>query len=185
MEAYWRADNRELGLCGAALTSFQLSMIGRLDDCSKFRLPELLSYAAYPDWCITGKLNWSKNVVDERDCPHQVLIGAMDTRYDVLSNLGLWLEYHFELNPGENEFVFGYSGLDDPIRIKERLARQLKEILLSDSFMSVRAGLLGTHSVRKMAVTFARGTGCTKVSSHCVLFFEKIFLIWICNLLPG
>ena len=41
MEAYWRADNKELGLCGAALTSFQLSMIGRLDDCSKFRLPEL------------------------------------------------------------------------------------------------------------------------------------------------
>ena len=109
----------------------------------------------------------------------------MDTRYDVLSNLGLWLEYHFELNPGENEFIFGYSGLNDPIRIKERLARQLKEILLSDSFMSTRAGLLGTHSVRKMAVTFARGTGCTKVSSHRVLFFETLFLIWISSLLPG
>ena len=185
MEAYWRAGNRELGLCGAALTSFQLSMIGRLDDCSKFRLPELLSYAAYPDWCITGKLNWSKNVVDERDCPHQVLIGAMDTRYDVLLNLGLWLKYHFELNPGENEFVFGYSGLDDPIRIKERLARQLKEILLSDSFMCARAGLLGTHSVRKMAVTFARGTGCTKVSIDCVLFFESLFLTWTVSLLSG
>ena len=164
MEAYWRADNKELGLCGAALTSFQLSMIGRLDDCSKFRLPELLSYSSYPDWCITARLNWSKNVVDERDCPNQVLMGAMDTRYDVLSNLGVWLEYHFELNPGENDFVFGYSGLDDPIRIKERLARQLKDILLSDSFMAARAGLLGTHSVRKMAVTFATGTGCTKVS---------------------
>jgi hypothetical protein len=185
MEAYWRADNRELGLCGAALTSFQLSVIGRLDDCSKFRLPELLSYAAYPDWCITGKLNWSKNVVDERDCPHQVLIGAMDTRYDVLSNLGLWLEYHFELNPGENEFIFGYSGLNDPIRIKERLARQLKEILLSDSFMSTRAGLLGTHSVRKMAVTFARGTGCTKVSSRKVLLLETIFLTFASSLLSG
>jgi len=47
-------------------------------------------------------------VVDERDCPHQVLIGAMDTRYDVLSNLGVWLEFHFELNPGENDFVFAY-----------------------------------------------------------------------------
>ena len=49
MEAYWRVDNRELGICGAALTPIQLSTIGRLDDCSKFRLPELLSYAAYPD----------------------------------------------------------------------------------------------------------------------------------------
>jgi hypothetical protein len=87
----------------------------------------------------------------------------MDTRYDVLSDLGVWLEYHFELSQGDNEFVFGYSGLDDPIRIKEHLSHQLKDILLSDSFMAARAGLLGTHSVRKMAVTFARGTGCTKV----------------------
>ena len=102
-------------------------------------------------------------MVDERDGPNQVLIGAMDIRYDVLSNLGIRLEYHFELNPGDNEFVFGYSGLDDPIRIKECLSHQLKDILLSDSFMAARAGLLGTHSVRKMAVTFVQGTGCTKV----------------------
>ena len=50
---------------------------------------------------------------------------------------------------------FGYSGLDDPIRIKEQLAHQLKAILLSDVFMAARTELLGTHSVRKMAVTFA------------------------------
>jgi hypothetical protein len=93
METYCWAENKELGLCGAALTSFQLSMIGRLDDCTKFRLPELLWYPSYPDWCITAHLNWSKNVVDERDCPNQVLDDAMDTRYDVLSNLGAWLNF--------------------------------------------------------------------------------------------
>ena len=112
-------------------------------------------------------------MVNERDCPNQVLIGAMDTRYDVLSNLGVWLEFHIELNPGENDFVFAYSGLDDPMRIKERLAHQLKDILLSDSCMAARAGLLGTHSVRKMAVTFARGTGCIKVRCGVLFSFFK------------
>jgi len=33
MKAYWWAENKD-GLCGAALTSFQLSMIERLDDCT-------------------------------------------------------------------------------------------------------------------------------------------------------
>lgn len=48
IEVYWWAEYKELGLCGAALTSLQLSMIRRLDDCSKFRLLELLAYTAYP-----------------------------------------------------------------------------------------------------------------------------------------
>jgi hypothetical protein len=51
MESYWGVDNRELA-------PHLLSTLHdwRLDDCSKFRLPELLSYAVYPDWCITGNL---------------------------------------------------------------------------------------------------------------------------------
>ncbi len=102
-----------------------------------------------------GSLNWSKNVVDKRDFPNQVLIGAMYTRYAVLSNLGIWLKYHFHLNPGENDCVFGYSGLNDRSRINEHTAHQIKDILLSVSFMVARAGLLGTHSVRKMAVAVA------------------------------
>jgi hypothetical protein len=107
-------------------------MIGTLDDCSKLMLIELLLYLSYPDKCITGHVNWSKNVVDERDCLNQAIIGTMDTRYDVLSNLGIWLDNHYELNPFENKFVFGYLGLDDPIRIKEHLPHQLKDMLLSD-----------------------------------------------------
>ncbi len=62
-----------------------------------------------------GRLPWSKNVTEERDAPPQVIFGAMDTRYDFLSNGGLWLEYHYSINSKDNEFVFGYEGLDDPI----------------------------------------------------------------------
>ena len=108
-----------------------------------------------------------KNVTDERDAPPQVIFGAMDTRFDFLSNDGLWLEYHYMVNPGENEFIFGYEGLDDPIQIKERLSRLLGDTLRDTDFNLDRPGLVGTHSIRKMAVTFARGNGCSKV---CVVF---------------
>ena len=61
------------------------------------------------------------------------------------------------------------------MKIKECLAHLLKDILLSGSFMAARAGLLGTHSVRKMAVTFTRGTGCTKVSCGVLFSFLNMF----------
>ena len=79
----------------------------------------------------------------------------MDTCYDVHSNLGLWLEFHLEHNPEDNEFLFGYDGLDNPIRIKERLSCFMHDTMSRDSFQLDSPGLVGTHSVRKCAVTFA------------------------------
>ena len=112
--------------------------------------------------------------MEEKDAPPQVLLASMDTRYDCISNLGLSLEYHYELNTEEHEFSFAYSGLDDPIRIEERLRHQLTDVLKEDEFVMDREGLLGTHSVRKMAVTFAQGNGCTKVSKNCLLPFGSM-----------
>ena len=134
-----------------------------MDDTVKFREPDLCPYGLYADYAFCGRLLWSKNVVKERDAPPQVLFASMETRYDVHSNLGIWLEYHYELYPSENEFVFSYSGLDDPIRIKERMSHLLADSLADNDFVLDRPGLVGTHSIRKLAVTFARGNGCTKV----------------------
>jgi hypothetical protein len=163
IECLWKLENKELGLCGAAFFTFQFSMIGRVDDAAKFREADLKAYPPFPDYGITARLPWSKNVTDERDAPQQVLCGAMDTRFDPLSNMALWLEYHYELNPGQNAFIFGYEGLDDPIRIKETIRRVLNEVLRGNEFSVATVGLLGTHSTRKFAVTFARGNGCSKV----------------------
>ena len=92
-----------------------------------------------------------------------MIFGAMDTRYDLLSNGGIWLEYHYTVNPGENEFIFTYKGLDDPIRVKERLSSVLEDTLRDTDFNLDMPGLIGTHSIRMMTVTFARGNGCSKV----------------------
>jgi len=125
-------------------------MIGRVDDAAKFRETDLKAYPPFPDYDITARLPWSKNVTDERDAPQQVLFGAMDTRYDTLCNMTLWLEYHYEVNPGQNAFIFGYEGLDDPICIKETICPTLDEVLEGTKFSIDTTGLLGTCSTRSL-----------------------------------
>ncbi len=39
----------------------------------------------------------------------------------------------------------------------------LADSLGDDDFVLDRPGLVGTHSIWKLAVTFAQGNGCTKV----------------------
>ena len=174
METYWLIPNSELGLVGAAVSKFQLSMIGHQDDIIKFREADLQPYSLYHDYGVVGRLPWSKNVTDERDAPSQVIFGAMDTRYDFLSNSGLRLGYHYSVNLEDNEFVFGYDGLDDPIQIKERLSCLLGNTLQNADFNLGRPCLVGTHSIMKMEVSFAWGNGCSKVC--CFLFYINIII---------
>ncbi len=167
-ELIWILEDTETALCAAAYFSFQFAMIGRLDDTAKFRQPDLQPYSKYPDYAVMGHLPWSKDVVEERDAPQQLIFGAMDPRYDTLSLLGLWLEYRFEFHPEENEFIFCMGCLEDPIRIKETMRRVLSTVLKDDEFHVRDLGLLGSHSIRKFAVTFARGNGCSKVSMYSI-----------------
>jgi hypothetical protein len=47
---------------------------------------------------LTTRLNWSKNVNDERDAPWQVVLGSMDPVFCVILSLGLWLEKNLREN---------------------------------------------------------------------------------------
>ncbi|KAL3772963.1 hypothetical protein ACHAWO_008693 [Cyclotella atomus] len=86
----------------------------------------------------------------------------MNPHYDVLSTLGLWLEWHFEYLPEDIEFIFCVNAEDDPERIKDHVSDILRDILKSDDFIIREVGPLGTHSTRKYSVTFVRGNGCSK-----------------------
>jgi hypothetical protein len=80
----------------------------------------------------------------------------MDTRYCAVANVALWTELNYETNPDMSEYVFSVDGLDDPLRIKERISNLLTATVSSEGILE-RDGLVGTHSLRKMApVTFAR-----------------------------
>ena len=73
--------------------------------------------------------------MEERDAPTQVLLGARNWRYCVLSHLGMWLELHFELNPDDgNKFVFGAEGKCKPEAIKNSAAYHLRQLMKSENF---------------------------------------------------
>lgn len=175
MESYWKLPNRELGLFASAHMSMQFQLIGRNDDICKLRLEELSAFPSYPDYGFCARLIWCKNVREERDAPNQLILPAMNPLYDAHSNLGLWLEYEYELHGNEmNEYVFGYQGLHDPIRIKEQMQRLFSRTVNGRDFITEQTGKLGTHSIRKCASTYGRSNGCTKVISCTDL------LTWSC-----
>ncbi len=85
---------------------------------------------------------WAKNnVLDERDAPDQVLLGAFDHRSCALCGLGMWLvEYHYMVcNPEDYEFIFGINEWSVyliqeqcQLRIVVVELQQIKKIFTSD-----------------------------------------------------
>jgi len=69
----------------------QWQIIGRIDDVMKLAKSPLL-FNPRELSPLNIKLNWSKNIREERDCPTQIVFGAMDLRVYPLLNLAAWLE---------------------------------------------------------------------------------------------
>ena len=64
--------------CGMpALVNFQFHLIARIDDTTQVVLEHLRAHDSFPN-ALKTRLNWSKNVEDERDAPWQIVLGAMN-----------------------------------------------------------------------------------------------------------
>ena len=149
-----------------AYFAFQLNLIARVDDTAKLRSFSIQPLHAFLDYGITVKLCWAKNCREERDAPTQIIFGAADWRYCVLSLLGVYLEANFEAHPdNDSEFVFDLVNSHCPIAIKESVSNHLRQLLQAteiDDLAAEVVGGIGTHSLRKFAVTVARSSGCSK-----------------------
>jgi hypothetical protein len=97
------------------------------------------------------QLNWSKNIWDERDCPTQILFGAMDPLVCPLLNLAAWLE-----GGDYGVLLFGDH------RSNRSVSSVLDTIFSNEHFQQTRRGLLGTHSIRKGAASYAARFGVCK-----------------------
>ena len=73
-----------------ALCAFQFHLIARIDDTCQFMLNELRGHDLFP-FALCGRMRWSKNVLEERHCPSQIILGSNDPDFCVLMNLGLYL----------------------------------------------------------------------------------------------
>ena len=151
-----------------ALLCFQFHVIGRIDDCCKWYRTNIAQHEGYPGKAARFRLAWSKNVSDERDAPWQHIFGCMDWVFCTILHLGLWLEIYHTTNQAARTRPFVFMFTDDNTseektaqRSKNRVYRVLKPILEAIGLEGDN-GKVGTHSIRKLASTFARLLGISK-----------------------
>ena len=153
-----------------ALCAFQFHLIGRIDDTCQFMLSELGTHDVHP-FALKARMCWSKNVMEERQAPSQIILGAHDPDFCTLLNVGLYLEemYPTELNADGELNCFAISS--SPSSSKARVSRILKEIFDSEEFKALfgnhhlSTGLdawLASHSLQKLVATHARRNGCSR-----------------------
>ena len=88
------------------LYRYQVSMIGRIDDCTKISPDNLMCNFHHDEYSILARLCWSKNIHTEADVQDQVLLGASYPHYCVLFWLATWIEYLVRAYGAKNKFVF-------------------------------------------------------------------------------
>ena len=112
------------------------------------------------------RLNWSKNVQEERDAPWQIMLPSMNPAYCVYIHLAIWLEVFIDVFPHASltPFLFGFS---TDIRDPEggQLSKALTSEILGGKIFRERNrqvaalfdhGPIGSHSIRKLASTHGR-----------------------------
>jgi hypothetical protein len=144
-----------------AIGKFQYTMVARLDDTCRIEEADLKPNPQFP-FALLCKMCWSKNVLEERDAPDQILLGSMDRCYCILLGLAIFLEVWYEAEEGlTHHYLFGRTG--DPERTKKAVYQFLKKnIWDKPEFVRRAIGPVGTHSLRKYPSTRARRCGCSK-----------------------
>jgi hypothetical protein len=160
-------DNVHRYLC-PAFHIIQFNMIARVDDTAHIRLESIVSHHDHA-YCLLARMNWSKNVNEERDAPWQIMFGAMNSLYCPILALAIHLETWFASPIGStpaNTFLFGIGGDDEtkgPKQTSQIIYNTLKELVFNhEEFRAVVVGNIGTHSFRKFPATLARKKGASR-----------------------
>jgi hypothetical protein len=142
-------------------------LILRPDDVCMFEQKGLMPHDRF-DFALLQQVRWSKNVLEERDCPPQILLGAMDTYYCLLLSLAIYMEYRFKCQDGATRRFLYCDDNDDgcPKRYKGTFGRMWNKIAASDHFQAVHQQFqqpnsqpIGVYAYRKYAKTYATARG--------------------------
>ena len=83
---------------------FQYHMMARVDDVSHMKLDNLKPHLDY-SFVLLSKMNWSKNIYEERQTPDQILFGSMDAKNCVLLALAIHFETWFASDGLTSDFL--------------------------------------------------------------------------------
>jgi len=144
----------------------QFHLIGRTDDVTNMETKHLRSHNKFRDFALQTKVSWSKNVLEERGCPDQIMLGCADPDFCILLALACWIETRLTENHGDAKFLFGHHNDEhEPDRINGWYGRTLKNAWKDPEFQEIfrsYGGSIGTHSLRKFPATWATENGCNQ-----------------------
>jgi len=80
------------------MSLWQHHLIGRSDDTAHFQVTDPRGHHRH-DFCLQTKVRWSKNVLEERQCPDRMSFCAMDDNYCMLIKMSIYLESCLEQFP--------------------------------------------------------------------------------------
>ena len=144
---------------------WQFNLIGRVDDVVHFKLTDPRGHNDF-DFALKTKVRWSKNVMEERQCPPQILLGSMDPLFCIHLNLGLYLEETLSRNPDQVYLFTDATGNNAAVNLKQTYRKRLERVVWSqDEFTALATEEdeegVGTHSYRKFPSNYVRGCGCS------------------------
>ena len=150
----------------SAMINFQFHVIARIDDTTQVLIEHLRVHDAFAH-CLKTKLNWSKNVADERDAPWQMVLGSVDTTYCVLVSLAIWLEMNMRANANAatSPYVFSFSD-DIDVPSGGQKAKNIAQAIFGQKVFKMEAFsnigdnsgttlLLGSHSQHSQVRSYA------------------------------
>ena len=139
----------------AAYFIFQFHMIARVDDVMHFKQEDLTPNLEF-DFTLKSKMSWSKNILSEDRTSDQIVMGAGNTDFCTILALAVHLEHG--IGNGELEEGGALMGISKAIA-----TNAFKKIVNGEDFTTAPLdGLLGSHSTRKFASTYARRNGCSR-----------------------
>jgi hypothetical protein len=149
-----------------AMMNFQFHMISRIDDATQVQMENLVPHDRF-GFLLKTKLNWSKNVHEERDAPWQAVIPSTNHIYCVHISLALWLEVYISSHAAAalTSYLFAFSNDANVPRGGIKSKRAVQNVFHSNIFNLpefAETGFLGSHSVRKYASSDCRNKGASK-----------------------
>jgi hypothetical protein len=149
-----------------AMMNFQFHMISRIDDATQVKMENLAPHDRF-DFLLKTKLNWSKNVHEQRDAPWQAVIPSINHIYCVHISLALWLEVHISSHAAAalTPYLFAFSD-DASVPQGGIESKRTVQVIFHSNIFNLpefaETGPLGSHSVRKYASSDCRNKGASK-----------------------
>jgi hypothetical protein len=101
------------------MAKFQLHLIARIDDTAHVKCNDLSVHPNF-DFALSIRLRWTKNCMEERDAPEQIIIGSMDSEFCLIAALSIYIQYVLEFtNAAQSDLLFCDGG-EDPVSLKNR-----------------------------------------------------------------